>query len=156
MSDVKHFSRSTFRWVVFVFTLFPWALMAAPEPGGDEVNGPPPVHPIDQAMDLAMEEDPSTAGMMRAIAEAGEAWDQLLNKHYQSLRKILGEAESEKLKKAQRGWIAFRDAEYELLETIYGKMEGTMYRPMHALERMELVKKRALTLGQWVELLSLR
>jgi uncharacterized protein YecT (DUF1311 family) len=119
----------------------------------EEVN---PKHPIEVAMDAAMEKDGSTAGMLRAIDAAQKSWDDLLNRHYTKLRALLGENDAETLKAAQRAWLAFRDAELEALMMIYGKMDGTMYRPMHAYAAMELVKVRALALGRRVEMLQQR
>ncbi len=120
----------------------------------EEVAVEPPKHPIEVAMGAAMEKDPSTAGMLRAIGAAQKSWDALLNRHYAKLRELLGETDSEALKSAQRAWIVFRDSEWKALEVIYGKMEGTMYRPLHAYAVMDLVKTRALALGRRVEMLE--
>jgi hypothetical protein len=39
-------------------------------------------HPIDRAMDAAMEKDPSTAGMVQAISKANKQWDKEMNALY--------------------------------------------------------------------------
>ena len=36
-------------------------------------------HPIDQAMDAAMERDSSTAGMVNAVSKANKDWDKEMN-----------------------------------------------------------------------------
>jgi uncharacterized protein YecT (DUF1311 family) len=111
-------------------------------------------HPIEIAMERKIEENPSTAGMIEAITDAHKAWDALLNRNYQKLQSLLSEDEAVLLKGAQRAWIAFRDKELEELAMLYGKMEGTMYRPMHNYAGMDLVKARALELGRRLEMIE--
>ena len=113
-------------------------------------------HRIDQALEDCIEKDSSTAGMAQCTYKAEEMWDSELNKIYQQLSASLDEKEKEALKKAQKNWIQYRDSEFDLIGTLYSKMEGSMYIPMRAADRMEIVKARALELQNYLNLLQER
>ncbi len=59
---------------------------------------------------LALPERQSTVGEASCYREEGEAWDRLLNTHYQRLMELLDPEQRTALRDAQRAWIAFRDA----------------------------------------------
>lgn len=131
--------------------LFAFSLTAsAQDPAGPEK------HPIDLAMDKAIDKNPSTAGMVEAFAAAAKEWDRELNKHYQTLMNGLDAAAKKALRESQRAWITHRDKEIDYLAEFYGKMEGTMYRTVYAESTMSIVKRRAVKLGHMAEMLKLR
>lgn len=103
-------------------------------------------HEIDIFVDKAMDKDPSTAGMIKAMDEGEKLWDAELNKYYKLLSEKLDKESKAALKKAQLAWITFRDAEFAMIADIYSKQEGTMYRVIAVSLRMEVVKRRALDL----------
>lgn len=103
-------------------------------------------HEIDIFVDKAMDKDPSTAGMIKAMDEGEKLWDAELNKYYKLLSENMDKESKAALKKAQLAWIAFRDAEFALIADVYSKQEGTMYRVIAVSLRMEVVKRRALDL----------
>ena len=105
------------------------------------------VHPIDKALEACIEKDPSTAGMVGCTDIAYKKWDQELNKNYQNLMSKLKPAGKQLLKQSQLTWIAFRDHEFKLIDSLYDDLQGTMYIPMRYDERMEIVKLRALALA---------
>ena len=113
-----------------------------------------PKHPIDAALDVCTEKDPSTAGMVRCTDIAYKKWDQELNKSYRTLMSRLKPADKLLLKSAQLSWISFRDNEFRLIESIYDKIQGTMYIPMRIDEKMQIVKQRALALANHVDMLD--
>ena len=113
-------------------------------------------HPIDAELDASMEKGLSTADQLAAIAKAEAQWDALLNSHYQDLRKRLPAEAFEALKVSQRRWMEFRDREHAAIEKIFAQTEGSMYLPMQADSRMQLVKARALELASHVEIWNLR
>ena len=56
------------------------------------------------------------------------------------------------LKEAQREWIVYRDKEYRLIDSHYlSQLQGTMWHPVAAGEKMEIVKERALKLKGYYE-----
>lgn len=103
-------------------------------------------HEIDIFVDKAMDKDPSTAGMIKAAEEGEKLWDAELNKYYKLLSAAMDNESKAALKKAQLAWISFRNAEFAMTGIFYSKKDGTMYRVIAACARLEVVKKRALTL----------
>lgn len=113
-----------------------------------------PKHPIDKALDICTEKDPSTAGMVSCTDIAYKKWDQELNKNYRTLMARLKPAGKQLLKSAQLSWIAYRDNEFKLIDSIYDGIQGTMYIPMRIDEKMQIVKQRALALASHVDMLD--
>ena len=111
-------------------------------------------HPIDKALDACIEKDGSTAGMIQCTDKAYVAWDRQLNKNYGDLMRRLKPGQQTALKAAQLQWLKYRDSEFKLIDSIYDTLQGTMYLPMRISERLELVKKRALALKGYLELLE--
>jgi len=114
----------------------------------------PAKHAIDKALDVCLDKNSSTAGMTNCIGEAYGKWDKELNRLYAELMKRLGADGKITLKEAQVQWLKFRDAEFKLLDGIYDKLEGTMYIPMRADSRMQIVKNRALELKSNLDLVK--
>jgi len=58
------------------------------------------------------------------------------------------------LKTSQTSWLKFRDAESKLSGLIVNSREGTMWLIVGDSDRMELIKKRALELKRYREILD--
>lgn len=114
----------------------------------------PRKHPIDAALEICTEKEPHTAGMVRCTDIAYKKWDQELNKNYQTLMSKLSPADKLLLKSAQLSWITYRDREFKLIDSIYDKIQGTMYIPMRIDEKMQIVKQRALALASHIDMLG--
>lgn len=111
-------------------------------------------HPIDKALDACTEKDGSTAGTIRCTDKAYAAWNRELNKNYTQLIRQLKPAQRPALKAAQVEWLKYRDSEFKLIDSIYDTLQGTMYIPMRIAERLEVVKRRALSLGGYIDLVN--
>ncbi|MCB0712274.1 MAG: DUF1311 domain-containing protein [Ignavibacteriae bacterium] len=114
------------------------------------------VHPIDLALTdcLDIDSNQSTFGMMGCLQVAEEAWDYELNATYKELMGSLDSAGQESLRRAQRAWLAYRDAEFELNGSVhYENLDGTMYHIFAANREMEIVKQRALELRDYLDAL---
>lgn len=111
-------------------------------------------HPIDKALDACTEKDGSTAGTIRCTDKAYADWDRELNKNYTQLMRQLKPVQKLALKAAQLDWLKYRDSEFKVIDSIYDTLQGTMYIPMRIAERLEVVKKRALALGGYIDLLN--
>ena len=109
-------------------------------------------HPIDKAFDACTEKDPSTGGMVTCIDTAYKKWDQELNKNYRALMAQLNPAGKQALKMAQLGWVAYRDKEFKLIDSIYDTLEGSMYVPMRYDQKMQIVRDRAIALATYKDL----
>lgn len=90
----------------------------------------------------------TTFGMVHSTYDATADYDKLLNKYYKLLLSKLSESDKEILRAAQRNWIAFRDSEIKLIETM-SKDEysggGTMQQlivsgRIHALTKERVIK----------------
>jgi uncharacterized protein YecT (DUF1311 family) len=67
------------------------------------------------------------------------------------MRKLKPEGK-QSLKAAQLEWIKYRDTEFRLIDSIYDMFEGTLYIPMRAGQRMDLIKARAQELASFLDL----
>ena len=114
----------------------------------------PAQHPIDKALDACIDKNGSTAGMVECTDKAYAAWDKELNKNYVELMRTLKPTQKEALRLAQLEWIKHRDLDFKFIDSIYDTMQGTMYIPMRVAARMEVVKKRALELKGFLELIQ--
>lgn len=110
-------------------------------------------HPIDLHVNKCMEKDPSTHGTIACVNEGAEKWDAELNRAYGELMKLLDRDGKAKLRSAQREWITFRDRHYDFIDAFYSKLSGTMYLQIRAADRLEIIRKRALALSSYIDLL---
>jgi uncharacterized protein YecT (DUF1311 family) len=111
-------------------------------------------HPIDRALEACITRDSTTAGMTKCADKALEMWDKELNRVYNDLAAKLDPKGKQSLKTAQIDWIKFRDSEYGLIDFVYSRMEGTMYIPMRVEARADVVRKRAVALKDYLDLLK--
>jgi uncharacterized protein YecT (DUF1311 family) len=113
-------------------------------------------HPITKQLQTCLnaEKNQTTAGMIACTNQAQLQWDKELNTNYSVLISKLSADEKEKLKVAQRNWIAYRDKEIEFARTMYVNMQGTMWRVVLADRQMELTKQRALELKAYLDNLT--
>lgn len=126
---------------------FCWCLLAGPALAQSTAAEPKDQpHPIDAAYEACNVKDPSTAGMLACAGKVEEAWDKELNAAYRELAGVLKGKSLEALRQAQRAWLAQRDKEHALHEAIHGELQGTMWGPVMADQRVTLVKTRALQL----------
>lgn len=117
-------------------------------------NQEPAQHPIDKALEACIDKNGSTAGMVECTDKAYVAWDKELNKNYGELMRTLKPSQKEALRLAQLEWIKYRDLNFKLIDSLYDTMQGTMYIPMRIDSRMEVVKKRALELKGFLDLIQ--
>lgn len=103
-------------------------------------------HPIDRKWEEAIDRDMSTAGMKKAGNMALDEWTQEMNKYYNLLMTELGEKERVALEKAQRDWEAYRKAEVNFIQELYGIMHGSFFAVSKIEKHAEIVRKRALEL----------
>lgn len=113
-------------------------------------------HAIDIALDKCIDKNPSTQGTIGCLDEAYKKWDIELNKNYKALTLKMDAKQKAALLAAQRKWIEYRDLEFKTQLSIYETMKGTMFQPMIANDRMEVVKKRALDLKNYLDLFEMK
>lgn len=113
-----------------------------------------PQHSIDKALEACIDKNGSTAGMVECTDKAYGSWDRELNKNYNELMRSLKPGQKESLRLAQVEWLKYRDLDFKLIDSVYDTMQGTMYIPMRIDSRMEVVKKRALQLKGFLDLIK--
>ncbi|WP_157134736.1 lysozyme inhibitor LprI family protein [Sphingomonas sp. PAMC 26605] len=97
----------------------------------------------------------STAGQTDCEAAAEHAYDRRMNVAFATLVQKLPAAAAERLRKSQRGWLAFRDSENTARTALYESRQGTMYVPMEASDTTNVIRDRALQLEAYVRVLSI-
>lgn len=104
---------------------------------------------IQQLATRSMEVDYSTYGMNEAIARTAAAYDKLLNKYYTRLQQALAPADRKTLIRAQKAWLAYRDAEKALI-ALLSKPDysggGTIQSTLAASAYAAIVEKRTVEL----------
>jgi uncharacterized protein YecT (DUF1311 family) len=93
--------------------------------------------------------DYSDFGMRDAGYATAKLYDNLLNKYYKKLLAVLKDDDKKTLVQAQKAWLAFRDSETKLVETISKEDYsggGTMQGLTEASEYLNLVKSRTIVL----------
>lgn len=100
--------------------------------------------PLDKALDacLAKPEGASTLGMVECTGEAIEAWDKRLNEVYQQVMARLDPKSRELLRASQRRWVAFREAEHEVMAGPWREDRGTIIRVLTANADLSAIKER--------------
>ncbi len=89
------------------------------------------------------------------IFNRGASIDAELNRVYKALMAKLSPEEQAVLKESQRAWLKQRDEMFKLIQMIYAKKDGTMFRTMHAADRVDVVQKRALELSSTLDVIDL-
>lgn len=112
--------------------------------------------PIDADLDTLLSDDLTTVEQITVIDRAAGRWDGRMNALYRRLRDELPADTFEHLRESQRQWLAFRDRELAALDALYADTEGTLFRPMHASDRLRLTRDRARQLQAWLDTWQLR
>jgi uncharacterized protein YecT (DUF1311 family) len=120
------------------------------------VNSQDRKHTIDAELDECIELNSHTHGTVECIEKAIEKWDAELNKYYKLLMKELDAESAEMLRSAEKEWIAYKDSEMKNIESIFSRLDGTMYIPMKFFSKMDIIKTRALQLKDYYELLIVK
>lgn len=94
-------------------------------------------------------ESSTTWGMMQCAGREQAWWDDYLNTTYQNLRDLLDDEEFDMLRKAQRAWLDFRDAQCAF--DYFFWREGTIRTIFGASCQMSMTAERALDLNEIVE-----
>jgi uncharacterized protein YecT (DUF1311 family) len=104
---------------------------------------------VERFMEKWVDLDYGDFGMRDAGYATAKLYDSLLNKYYKKLLTVLKGEDKKALVQAQKAWLAFRDGEIKLVETI-SKDDysggGTMQQLTESSEYLNLIKNRTITL----------
>ncbi len=90
----------------------------------------------------------TNAALIQCYGREAEAWDALLNRAYRAALARLEPDAAAGLKKSQRAWLAWRDADCALPALVF---KGTMAGPMQAFCVLDHTARQALSLRGWTE-----
>jgi len=102
---------------------------------------------IEELCSKRIEIDYSTIGMNDAMDDREKEYDKLLNKYYNKLLNLLKNDDKKTLIKAQRAWLAYRDAEFDLIGTLTNDEYsggGTIQSNIASGAHCEMVVKRTI------------
>jgi len=109
-------------------------------------------HPIDIRMDKEFEEALTTADFRQVYENALEAWEEEMNKNYQTLMDKLSKQECrQKLENAQKAWLAFSNDEQSFNYSYWCLFQGTMYANNPLSYKTYSVRKRAFVLSLYYD-----
>lgn len=103
-------------------------------------------HSIDVWLEKCIASNFSTTSMTNCSVEATTMWDKEMNRIYKELIRKLPDKQKTLLKQSQIQWLKLRDAEFNFICEFFGSFEGTMWQNILAGEKLNVVKKRTLTL----------
>jgi uncharacterized protein YecT (DUF1311 family) len=115
--------------------------------GSSEVD-----YPVDDSLDQCIDQHPTPSEQTSCLEEGLGTWDEAMNADYKKLTERLPSKST--LVEAQRAWLAFRDAEYPLIDSIYETLPSQEYQFVHAYWRLRLTRERALLLKKYLALAS--
>lgn len=104
---------------------------------------------------LAAPAHASTAGQTDCEAAAARSYDRRMKAAYATLMRRLPAEAADRLRRAQRAWLAFRDAEAAARQALYATRQGTMYVPMQSDDAVTVIGDRARLLERYVRLLDI-
>jgi uncharacterized protein YecT (DUF1311 family) len=104
---------------------------------------------VEQLMSKWIELDYTDFALKESAYEGARLYDSLLNKYYKKLLGVLKGEDKKILLQAQKTWLAFRDSEIKLVETI-SKDEysggGTLQQLTEASTYLNIIKDRTIVL----------
>ena len=105
-------------------------------------------HPIEKRMKNAIDENPSTMGMIEAYSNAAKEWEAEADKNYQILTERLGgrNADIAKLQTAQKAYEVFYNDETQFNASYWNSFSGSMYTMFPAVDQAGMRHHRALQL----------
>jgi len=135
--------RSRGNFLGFVCVMVMCFAVSGVNPESADPDASPTPDSVEKKVDELREEAKSTAEMVQAEARGMELWDAELNRVYRLLQTKLPEPDRRKLINSQRAWLSFRDANREIIRTVYERAQGSMYRPIAVNAELQIVKERA-------------
>ncbi|MGQ2982370.1 lysozyme inhibitor LprI family protein [Flavobacterium sp.] len=112
-------------------------------------------HPIDIALEKCIREaDYDEKAIAQCLMEALKSWKAEVEKNYQQLYAVLGEADRKKLEEAKKQWQEYEGAENVLARGLYSDKNKYPYGIVPISRSIELLKIRAADLKEYYDLLG--
>jgi uncharacterized protein YecT (DUF1311 family) len=105
-----------------------------------------PRNAIDTTMNKCLETRKANMLRVECYNNASEAWEKDVNDKYAAVQKLLPEAFVPAFKDSQSTWGKYRDTQWRFLDIKNAKQRGTGHIAGRIIERMAVVRERALFL----------
>lgn len=114
-------------------------------------------HPIDSAMNGCLSRVSTTLSMINCVQVAQRSWDKELDIVFKQLIKKLAPKARQSLYKSQNSWLQYREAESQLIQTMYQhpRFSGTLFLPIKEQDIMKMTKQRVQELKERLAMHSL-
>lgn len=103
-------------------------------------------NPLDQQLQQCLNKESSTAGMSQCYDSANKGWDKEMNTQYNQVMKKLTGQPKDKLRSAQRAWLAYRDSWLDASRSYFLSSQGSMAALSVGAQGVSLVRNQALML----------
>ena len=110
-------------------------------------------HPIDKAMDTCLSTAKGT-GVTQCIQLSSELWEKEVAKKLKGVLSKASLAGRKDVEASQAKWIAYRDAEFAAIDSLYRGRSGDLNGVLKIADRTEVLKARALQLTSYAVLLT--
>jgi uncharacterized protein YecT (DUF1311 family) len=120
----------------------------------DEIEFSVDTFRLEQIVSKRMDIDYSTVGMNTTVDELTSSYDQLMNKYYNKILKILKPEDKKTLVAAQKAWLVYRDAESKLIGTMMKEEYsggGTIQSIIATSSYSQLVVKRTIEIFNYFD-----
>lgn len=103
-------------------------------------------NPIDKTLDSCLNDASTTVAMVTCYSRASQAWDSEMNRQYNQLMNTLSGEPKNRLRSAQRQWLAYRDSWQAASAAFFTRTQGSMAQISVAAQNLSLVRNQALML----------
>ena len=103
-------------------------------------------NPVDEALKNCLNDASTTLAMVKCYSRASQGWDGEMNAQYVQLMKQLSGEPKEKLRSAQRQWLAYRDSWQAASAAYFTRTQGSLAQVSLAAQGVDLVRNQALML----------
>ncbi|RTY55257.1 MULTISPECIES: lysozyme inhibitor LprI family protein [Pantoea] len=103
-------------------------------------------NPVDEALKHCLNDASTTLAIVNCYGRASQAWDSEMNAQYAQLIKQLSGEPKEKLRRAQRQWLAYRDSWQAASAAYFTHTQGSLAQVSLAAQGVDLVRNQALML----------
>lgn len=100
-------------------------------------------NPIDHALAQCLDGASTTVAMVSCYGRASQAWDSEMNRQYSQLMTTLSGEPKNKVRSAQRQWLAYRDSWQAASVAFFSRTQGTLAQISIAAQGVDLVRNQA-------------
>ena len=108
--------------------------------------------PIDKIEQDCISKTADTQEMNKCSQKAQQLWEKDINKNLAELKEILSAEDYKKLQLSQTSWENYMDKEYEFINFLTSYTQGTMYLNTREGWRTEILKQRALSSREYLNI----